>query len=234
MTLHIYTKIVTDFQQNARVLIDDHSKKAIIIDPGGDVESLYELANTKENQVESIVLTHCHIDHAGGVKALMTLFEQKHIKKPALYYHHNEQPLADRIEAQAMMFGVAGASYKSPPPADENLAEMKSVSVGKYRFECKFTPGHSPGHISLYGEHEDIQSHGAFAQEIKGVPVVIAGDALFYESIGRTDLPLANHDQLIKSIKNELFALPDQTIVMPGHGPNTTIGHEKQYNMFCR
>ena len=101
----------------------------------------------------------------------------------------------------------------------------------KSRVILPYTPGHAPGHVALFCNSKDIQLHGSFSEEMNE-PLLLAGDALFYNGIGRTDLPLANYAELIDSIKEKLFTLPDETVVLPGHGPNTTIEREKKYNPF--
>ncbi len=232
MTLHIHTEVVSEFQQNARVLIDDSTQKVMIIDPGAEVEKLLEIANTSINQIESIFFTHCHIDHCGGASELLNLIANQNLPKPTLYYHSKDYPIAENIENQAMMFGVFGSKYKNPPKPDILLDDCKSVKCGKVELSCLYTPGHAPGHVALYSSSEDIQLHGSFSEEVNKRPLLLAGDALFYNGIGRTDLPLANYAELIDSIKEKLFTLPDETVVLPGHGPNTTIEREKKYNPF--
>ena len=232
MTLHIHTQIVSDFQQNARVLIDDTSQKAMIIDPGDDVETLLNLADPVINCIESIVLTHCHIDHCGGVQHLLESIEKKQANKPTLYYHSKDIPIAENIENQAKMFGIFGQHYKNPPKPDKLLDNCEKVQCGAVELTCLYTPGHAPGHVALYCTYNDIQLHGSYSEAINQRPIVIAGDALFYNGIGRTDLPLANYQELIGSIKEQLFTLPPETVVLSGHGPNTTIEREKKYNPF--
>ena len=232
MTLHIYTEVVSEFQQNARVLIDDSCQKAMIIDPGADVEKLLEIVDPSINHVESIFLTHCHIDHCGGTTELLALIDQLNVAKPVLYYHSKDYPIAENIENQAVMFGVFGSKYKNPPKPDVLLDNTDSVTCGNIELTCLHTPGHAPGHVALFTKHKDITLHGTYAEDINNRPLLLAGDALFYNGIGRTDLPLANYNELIDSIKQKLFTLPDETVVLPGHGPNTTIEREKKYNPF--
>ena len=232
MTLHIHTEVVSEFQQNARVLIDDSTQKSMIIDPGAEVEKLIDIVDTSINQIESIYFTHCHIDHCGGAIELLELIQQQKLPKPTLYYHSKDYPIAENIENQALMFGVFGSKYKNPPKPDILLDDCNAVKCGKVSLSCLYTPGHAPGHVALYTDYDDVKLHGAYTEEINNRPVLIAGDALFYNGIGRTDLPLANYAELIDSIKEKLFTLPDETVVLTGHGPNTTIGREKKYNPF--
>jgi glyoxylase-like metal-dependent hydrolase (beta-lactamase superfamily II) len=199
------------FQENT-YLIYDEAKEAALIDPGClDTLEQLELLDfiSKENlKVTQLLNTHCHIDHVLGNAWAKNTFRLK------LGIHRNEVPVLKSVEVYAPNYGFQG--YESTE-ADYFLEEGESIQVGNEKLTILFVPGHSPGHVVFY--HED--SHQ-----------VIGGDTLFRGSIGRTDLPGGNHDLLLQKIKSELFTLPEETIVYPGHGPETTIGFEKKNNPF--
>jgi glyoxylase-like metal-dependent hydrolase (beta-lactamase superfamily II) len=228
VALIIKTVVVSDFQQNARILFNTNEKLAMIVDPGADVLQLFDALGDYE--CSYVFLTHCHLDHAGGVQSLLDLFRLKHKAVPPLLYHSKDEFLAQHIKDSAKNYGLSG--YDNCPQADIYLDTMTSFSLGDCQFRLLFTPGHAPGHVALYYEKDDFTLTGHFSESYEAKSVVLAGDALFRESIGRTDLPFGDHQQLINSIQTQLFTLPDNTVVCSGHGPNTTIGHEKRYNRF--
>ena len=230
MTINIHTIVVSDFDQNARIITDDLSMTAMIIDPGADVETIFEYCRTYS--VETIFLTHCHIDHAGGVQNLCNLFTNHQLEVPSVMYHSSEIIIGEYLEQSALQYGFSIQDYKNPPKPSL-LADNESIySIGSHDLTLLFTPGHAPGHVSLYYPSSDFTLSGAYSDTYDCNSVVIAGDTLFAGSIGRTDLPLGNHNQLIESISSKLFTLPNDTLVCPGHGPNTTIGQEKRTNPF--
>ncbi len=212
--MRIETVVVTPFQQNARILIDEQSGDAVIVDPGGDVAQLIDWCADQKVKISKILLTHAHIDHAGGVKKLLSRLAPHQAQ---LYAHGEGRELRQSIAMQATMFGLSPQEYENCPEPDVVLSEGDDFAVGDSVGKVLFTPGHSPGHISIY-----------FAKEKQ----VIAGDALFAGSIGRTDLPGGDHRTLIRSIREKLLTLPDDTVVLSGHGPNTTIGRERKSNPF--
>lgn len=214
----IKTQVVSHWEQNARVLIDPVMKHAVIVDPGADVEVLLNLAEPAVNRVTDIFITHCHIDHAGGVAALLELFDQRGLARPRVAYHTEGQFLGDRIDMQSISMGLPPGQYRNVPRVDLDLKGLTSFSVGSVTGKLLYTPGHAPGHIALYFELPES--------------VVIAGDALFRRSIGRTDLPGGDYALLIHSIRTELLTLPDETKVLSGHGPDTTIKDERARNPF--
>jgi len=193
---------VTPFIVNCLVLKD--GGEALVVDPGEATPAV--LRSLDGCTVRTIVNTHCHIDHCGGNAAL------KAETGAELVIHKDELQLLQHMAAQAMMFGVPVTS--SPDP-DRFLAEGDTVSVGEAALRVLHAPGHSPGHIVLVGDG-----------------YVIAGDVLFAGSIGRTDLPGGDYDQLMESIRTKLLTLPDDTTVYTGHGPATTIGAERRGNPF--
>ncbi|MCF6093559.1 MBL fold metallo-hydrolase [Microaerobacter geothermalis] len=193
-------------QTNA-YLITNEQKEGIVIDPGMNPGLL--LNKIKDLKIQGILLTHAHFDHMGGVDQV-----RKATGAP-VYIHQNE---ADWL-TDPNKNGSARWSMVTPPlttaPADVLLSEEGPLTIGSFNVEWLFTPGHSPGGISLlFGEH------------------VFTGDALFAQSIGRTDLEGGNYELLISSIQDKLMVLPDETKVYPGHGPATTIGVEKDINPF--
>ena len=224
--MHITTLVVTPFQQNCRLLIDPESKKLTVVDPGGEVDQIIAEIQASGAEVEQIFTTHAHIDHIGGVSTLEEELEKLGKPKPKLIGHRIEEQMRKSIERQAEMFGVAPGYFRNMREPDVYLEHGESLLVGKFEAKALFTPGHSPGHLSLYFEN--------VISEATGGPTLIAGDALFNGSIGRTDLPGGDHQTLIESIKRELLVLPEDTEVLCGHGPNTTIGKEKTSNPFLQ
>ncbi|MEL6865560.1 MAG: MBL fold metallo-hydrolase [Bacteroidota bacterium] len=202
------------FQENTYLIYDD-SKEAIIIDPGcyTQVEKT-ELSDfiTKEGlKPVRLINTHCHIDHVFGNKFVAETYGL------ALEIHEGELPVLEAVPEVSLKYGIPLPDH-SPDPG-RFIKEGEEIQFGHTRLKTLFTPGHSPASISFYCQED------AF---------VIAGDVLFYGSIGRTDLPGGNFETLIQSIRREFFTLDDDVIVYPGHGPKTTVGYEKQNNPFLR
>lgn len=218
--------------QNARVVICEKDQKAAIIDPGADAERLLALAEPDTFKIDAIILTHCHIDHGGAVKKLSALIKETQGHHPTLYYHSADKILGQNIEPYAVSCGLDPSAYQNVPDADRWTDDLDTISIGTIDAQIRFTPGHAPGHIVLYFEQPITTVLGDYPIGETTKPVLIAGDTLFRESIGRTDLPMGNHDELLSSIRTKLFTLPDDTLVLPGHGPNTTIKHEKSFNPF--
>lgn len=202
---------VTPFQQNCAILKCTATNKAAIIDPGGDVPAILEAVKKFGVEVEKIILTHGHLDHAGGVAELVAA-----LKIPVEGPHIADKPLLERITQQGKMYGIDGMQDAW---SDRYLVEGDTVSVGNLTFDVLFIPGHSPGSVVLVS---------------RDAPVAFVGDVIFQGSIGRTDLPGCDHDALIKGIKDKLYKLPDETICLPGHGPETTVGEEKASNPFVQ
>jgi glyoxylase-like metal-dependent hydrolase (beta-lactamase superfamily II) len=200
------TITVGPFAMNCYLLADEASLQAILIDPGAESERLIEKIEKERWQLAYIVNTHCHIDHTAEAGIV-----QKHFKVP-FYIHRQEYPLLTALEEQGVMFGL---QVKEKPEVTSFLQDGDSLQIGSFRGSVLYTPGHTPGGISL-----------RFDQQ------VFVGDTLFQDSIGRTDLYGGNHEQLIKSITAKLLSLPDDTRVYPGHGPATTIGRERRHNPF--
>ena len=199
---------VTPFQQNCSVIWCETTLKAAVVDPGGDAEQILGLLNELNLTVVGIIHTHAHLDHilASGLI--------KEATGAPIYLHEGDKFLWDMVGQQCVMFGVPPVTLPEPDhfmEDDQALNCCGGVAI--------HTPGHTPGSISFWFE------------EYK---TLIAGDTLFQGSIGRTDLPGGNFDQIITSIKERIYTLDDDAIVVTGHGPNTAIGSEKTGNSFVR
>jgi hydroxyacylglutathione hydrolase len=199
------------YQENTYIVYDETGECAII-DPGmyTAAEQNVVVNFIRYNNLKPVLLlnTHCHIDHVLGNKFV---FDQYGLKPQ---FHIDELPVLEAVVAYAPMMGMR---YEVSPLPDEYLAETGSVRFGNSELTLIFAPGHSPAHLCFYDKKDNI---------------LIGGDVLFRNSIGRTDLPGGNYALLIKNIREKLFTLPDDCIVYPGHGPETTIGFEKQTNPF--
>jgi len=210
--VHIHSIIFGPFQENTYLLYDD-SGKAALIDPGCYHESEQkELLNFIEQnnlQVELIVNTHCHIDHVLG-----NAFARETLKVP-LMIPPGEEDTYRSVKVYAPNYGFPAYTEA---PIDEYLPEAGTLQMGGHEWEILLVPGHSPGHLAFYQAQEGI---------------LIGGDVLFNGSIGRTDLPGGDFDTLIRSIHEKIFTLADEVVVYSGHGPTTTVGHEKSTNPFC-
>ena len=210
--LRVHSFVFNPFQENTYVLYDE-TKECVIIDPGCfDAEEKSALASFIEEEklkVQLLLNTHCHVDHVLGN------YFVKEKYKVNLLIHKKDEPALKAVKAYAPSYGLF--QYDETEP-DAFMEEGDTIRFGNQQLEVLFTPGHAPGHVVFYNEKEKI---------------VIGGDVLFYNSVGRTDLPGGNHEDLIKSIHTKLFVLPDNVTVYPGHGPETTIGFEKRTNPFC-
>lgn len=203
---------VNPFEENTYVLFDE-TKDALIIDPGcyekAEQQELVTFIKTKELVVKKLINTHCHIDHVLGNAFV------KHTFNVQLYIHPIEEPLLRAVSSYASNYGFY--QYEGSTP-DVFLAENDVVEVGNQKLKTLFVPGHSPGHVAFYNEENKI---------------LVGGDVLFENSIGRSDLPGGNFNTLINSIHKKFFTLPDDVTVYCGHGAETSIGFEKRTNPFC-
>jgi hydroxyacylglutathione hydrolase len=192
---------------NCYLLGDPASGEAAVIDPGYDAPRVLAAAARANLQIKIVLLTHAHFDHIGGVAGVL---EATHVP---LALHPGDLPLL-RVQGGAQAFGI-----EQPPCPDPDLELQagQAIEVGGLRLETLFTPGHTPGHVSFYERTEGL---------------LFDGDVLFQGSIGRTDLPGGSYDILLRSIREQLLTLPDETIVYPGHGEATTIGDERWGNPF--
>ena len=207
---HLKTIIVqvTPFIQNASIVYCAETKKCAFVDPGGDIEIILEKAKQEDLIPEKILLTHGHIDHAGGANELSEILNLE-IEGP----HLADKFLLDDLKRQGEMFGML-AQNCAP---NKWLDEGDHVTIGNQVLKVYFCPGHTPGHIIFYS-HEN--------------KLAIVGDVLFQGSIGRTDLPGGNHQQLIDSIKDKLWPLGHDVNFIPGHGPMSSFGQERKSNAF--
>lgn len=225
-SIHIKTLVVTPFQQNCRIIIDEAKNIGVIIDPGGEIEKVLEAVG--DTSIEAIWLTHSHIDHVAGLSKLL-----ESIPVP-VYGHKGEKEMRNRIADQAQMFGLNPNEYQNAPEPSNYIDEGDRLMLGDLSAKVLFTPGHAPGHLCFYFDEANVKETwiGHNIEEKFTAPVLVAGDTLFRNSIGRTDLPGSVHEDLINSIKSKIFSLSDETVVLSGHGPNTTVGYEKQTNPF--
>jgi hydroxyacylglutathione hydrolase len=209
--LTITTVPVTVFEQNARVLSCSDTGDAVIVDPGGDVDKIIKVVTAKKLTCRAIWLTHSHLDHCAGVAALLDVY------RVPLLGHPDEAPMRQHVASIAAMYGLPIREWPNCPEPSQFISGGEILAVGVSKAKVLFTPGHSPGHVVFYFESEGI---------------AVSGDTLFAGSIGRTDLPGGNHQQLIESIQRELLTLPDSTRILSGHGPDTTVGAERSENPF--
>jgi glyoxylase-like metal-dependent hydrolase (beta-lactamase superfamily II) len=197
-------------QCNCTILGDEASRFATVIDPGDDIPRILMLLAKHSLTLKQILVTHAHIDHIAGA------LELKRITGAPIFYNQDDLPLLATMEDQAEWLGVE--TPKVAPP-DDNLIDGYSVQVGTIPGEIIHTPGHTQGSTCVY-----IPSHS----------LLLAGDTLFAGSVGRTDLPGGNTHMLIRSIHDRLLTLPDETVVIPGHGAATSIGIERDSNPFLQ
>lgn len=200
---------VTSFAQNCSIVQCSATNKAAIVDPGGDLEKITATLKQLGATPEKILLTHGHIDHAGAAKALA-----RELNIPIIGPHKADAFWLQGLAQQAQMFGFKQVESFLP---DQWLEDGDQVSVGNTELEVIHAPGHTPGHVVFYHAGEQL---------------AWVGDVLFQGSIGRTDFPQGNHEQLIASITEKLLPLGDDITFIPGHGPTSTFGHEKRTNPF--
>ncbi|MCU0914941.1 MAG: MBL fold metallo-hydrolase [Planctomycetes bacterium] len=204
--------ILGDFQTNCYVVrAEETAVVCVVVDPGLDPDSLLGLLAQHQFQPVAVLITHGHVDHIVGLAALRQQYPQVKV-----YIHQLDARLL--TDAQANLSILAGMTFTTEP-ADVLLQDGDMIEEAGLRFLVLHTPGHTPGGICLYAETE---------------AVVFAGDTLFADSVGRTDFPGGDADQLLESIRTKLLTLPDQTAVYSGHGMRTTIGREKRVNPFVR
>lgn len=205
----IETLAVGPFQSNVFILGDKETRAAVVIDPGDDIQEILDILQKHSLKPGNILLTHGHIDHVSGVKAL------KEATGAAVFLHKEDIFLYEQLPTQASFFGITADEIVK---IDKCLEDGMEIGEGSLKCRVIHTPGHTPGSVSFY-----------FQQGI-----VFTGDTLFRWSIGRTDLWGSSHQELMTSIKDKLFKLDDRTTVYPGHGPSTTIGAEKRDNPFLK
>jgi hydroxyacylglutathione hydrolase len=210
--MHIHSFTVGPFMENTYLL--EKEEQALLVDPGfvhsREFDAFSKLLEELGAELIAVLLTHAHVDHLLGLQRVLNVYNLP------VYLDKNNRYLWENYEKQASAFGF---TVEMPDVEPEPLEEQSDWVIGPFVFDILYTPGHSPDHLVFY----DKKSHQ-----------LIAGDTLFREGIGRTDLYKGNFETLEKSIREKLYTLPDQTEVFPGHGPQTTIGHEKKANPFVR
>ena len=199
---------VGPLQCNCSVIGDEVTHEAMVIDPGDDIEDVLDLVRKHNLQVKQIVITHAHIDHVGGAMKLRVA------TGAPILLNQNDYALLKMLDVQAAWIGMANPGKVE---IDQSIGQADTVGAGALRANVMHTPGHTEGSICLY-----------FPADRK----LIAGDTLFAGSIGRTDLPGGSFEKIIRSLRERVLALPDETVVVPGHGPLTTIGEERESNPF--
>jgi len=203
---------VNPFAENTYVLMKD--EKAVVFDPGffhqSEYEKFYELLREHNAELIAIILTHAHIDHVLGVQTLRNRY------KVPVYLGDEDRYFWDNFVTQAQMFGFDAQPFNFEP---QMLGPQEDWEIGPFTFDVRHTPGHAPCHLVFYMKEEKI---------------LIGGDTIFLDSIGRTDLYRGDFKLLEESIREKIYTLPDETKVYPGHGPETTIGYEKKHNPYVR
>ena len=202
---------VTNYEQNCSLVWCEETNKAALIDPGGEAERLLEIVKQKGLELESILLTHGHLDHVGASREIADA-----LNVPIIGPQKEEAFWLDMLPRQSEMFNFA---HVDPLVPDKWLEDGDEVSVGNIRFSVLHCPGHTPGHIIFYNSVSKI---------------AFVGDVLFKGSIGRTDFPRGDHDTLINAIKTKLLPLGDDVEFIPGHGPNSTLGEERRNNPYIQ
>lgn len=201
---------VGPLQCNCSVVGDEESHEAMVIDPGDQVDEILKILKEEKLTLKQIVVTHAHIDHIGGAMKL------KAATSAPILLNQNDTALLKMLDVQAAWIGM-----KSPGPVqvDDSVSDATVLNVGNLKANVIHTPGHTEGSICLYFPDEET---------------LLAGDTLFAGSIGRTDLPGGSYEKIMRSLHNQVLALPDDTQVVPGHGPITTIGDERSTNPFLQ
>ena len=203
--MKITWRTVGRFQENCYLVVDDRTGRAVLVDPGDEGAQVVAMVRESRAELEAVWLTHAHIDHIGALAAVKRAWDVP------VFLHPADLPLFERAELAAAAYGVP---FEMPPPPELPLADGERLLVGGLTFTVLHVPGHAPGHVIFVGEG-----------------VALGGDLLFAGSIGRTDLPFCDPAAMQRSLARAA-ALPDATVVYPGHGPATTIGREKASNPF--
>ncbi len=203
--MNVETFTVGAFQENCYLIVDDRSRKAVIVDPGGEGERLVEAIEKSGAELEAIWITHAHVDHVGAIASIKRRWDVP------VYLHPADRRLYEAASRQAEVYGVP---FEEPPPPDREFADGQRLELGDAEFTVMHAPGHAPGHVVIHGQG-----------------MALVGDCLFAGSIGRTDLPFSSPPHLAESLK-KIADLPPETVVYPGHGMETTIAEERLSNPF--
>ncbi len=195
------------FAENAYLVVDEASRRAVYVDPGAEGDRLIATVRRAGVELDAIWLTHAHVDHVGGIAALRRAFGNVPI-----HLHALDRPLYDASAIVAELYGFEG--FDVPPPPDQTLDEGDVLTLGASRFTVAHVPGHAPGHVLFVGDD-----------------IIFGGDLLFAGSVGRTDLPYCDPKAMTRSLER-VASLPEHLVVHPGHGPSTTIGAELRANPF--
>jgi glyoxylase-like metal-dependent hydrolase (beta-lactamase superfamily II) len=199
---------VGPLQCNCSVIGDETSREAMVIDPGDDIDDVLAVIRKHNLHVKQIVITHAHIDHVGGAMKLRAATEAP------ILLNQNDYALLKMLDMQAAWIGVASPGKVD---IDQSVGQADKLTAGSLTADVIHTPGHTEGSVCLYFSSEKT---------------LVAGDTLFAGSIGRTDLPGGSFQKIVRSLHEKVLALPDETVVIPGHGPLTTIGEERESNPF--
>ena len=208
MKLHIEPFVAPGFGENAYVVWRDGARECVVIDPGNSVPPMLRRLEEEQLTVAAILLTHAHLDHIEGVARLV-----RETSAP-VYLHSADRFLYDRVAQQALQFGM---HVEPQPEIDHTLQHDQQLDIGGVQYHVRHVPGHSPGHVMLY---------------VADAACAFVGDIVFQGSIGRTDLPGGDFTQLISGIRAHVLSLPPDTVLYPGHGPETTVAHEAATNPF--
>jgi glyoxylase-like metal-dependent hydrolase (beta-lactamase superfamily II) len=196
------------FDENSFLVSAGDDGRAVVIDPGAAAYFLLERVEEEGLEVEAILVTHAHLDHIEG------LDDVRQATGAPIYLHPDDRPLYEALEAQAQVYGF---EVPIPPPPDRDLTHGQELHLGGCTFQVRFTPGHAPGHVVFYAENAGV---------------AFVGDVIFAGSIGRTDLPGGDYQELMGSIRDQILTLPEETRLLSGHGPETTVGLERMRNPF--
>jgi glyoxylase-like metal-dependent hydrolase (beta-lactamase superfamily II) len=199
---------VGPLQCNCSIIGDETTHEAMVADPGGDIEDILAIVRQYKLEVKQIVITHAHIDHVGGAMKLRAL------TGAPILLNQNDYALLKMLDIQASWLGMA---TPGPVAVEASMADGDLLRAGNLTANVLHTPGHTEGSVCLYFPAEKL---------------LLAGDTLFARSIGRTDLPGGSFEKIMRSLRDRVLTLPDETVVIPGHGPKTTIGEEREENPF--
>lgn len=207
--------VVPPFGENSYLLGDANAGVAIAVDPGGRAEEIAAVAERRGVKIERIINTHSHIDHVSGVEDLQAL------TGATFWLHPEAAPMMAALPQQAAMFGLP---EMEAPSVDRDVVVGETIEVGELRLEVRYTPGHAPGHVTFVTQ--PVEYEGAVRS------LALCGDVIFRGSIGRTDLPGGDYPTLMQVIEREIMSLPEETLLLSGHGPATTVGLERATNPF--